>query len=417
MPHSTLPAVALGRVFRHYPGDLRLRLWDGSQLEFGRRPPTLTVDLRDPRAFRDLVLSRDPVTLAHDFFTGRIDLEGSIYDALRLKDHLARLSLTLRERAFVLAAALLSRAPGARRQGWAATPPGRSLEAPRAATSNSERSIAFHYDLSNDFYGLWLDPAMVYSCAVFAAPEQSLEDAQSGKLDLVCRKLRLAPGERLLDIGCGWGALAIHAARHYGARVHGVTLSREQQAFARARVAQLGLGDRVEVELRDYRDLEGANPYDKIASIGMFEHVGLKNLPRYFAAAHRLLAPGGLFLNHGITSREPGWEAGVSTRFINRYVFPDGELDSISNIQVAMEAAGFEVLGVESLRPHYALTLRHWVKRLESNRERAVREVGEGTYRVWRLYMAACALQFERGETGVYQVLLARAGEPRGLGC
>jgi cyclopropane-fatty-acyl-phospholipid synthase len=404
---ATPAAAALSRLFRQYPESLTLRLWDGSQLEFGERPAKLTIALRDPRALRDMVLARDPVRLAHDFFVGLIDIEGSIYQALRLKDYLGRVSLTAGERLRLLASALLA---GVARPRAMAGTPGHSLVAPRDAQANSRRSIAFHYDLSNAFYGLWLDPAMVYSCAYFAHEGQRLEDAQALKLDLVCRKLRLAPGERLLDIGCGWGALAIHAAQDYGARVHGLTLSREQHRFACARVAELGLGGRVTVELRDYRDLDAAARYDKIASVGMFEHVGLANLPGYFAAAHRLLAPGGLFLNHGITSREPGWEPTVSARFINRYVFPDGELDSISNVLRAMEAAEFEILDVECLRPHYALTLRHWVRRLEAHRDAAVREVGEATYRVWRLYMAACALQFEQGETGVYQVVLAPAG-------
>ncbi len=408
---NALPATVLSRIFRHYPGNLELRLWDGTRLNFGEGPAALTVALRDAKAFRDLVLFRDPLRLAHAFFTGRIDVEGSIYDAVSIKDHLSRISLTLREKLWVLACALLARDRRGRCAGETDTPKRHALEAPRSAHANSGRSIGFHYDLSNAFYRLWLDSGMVYSCAYFASEAQSLEEAQARKLDLVCRKLRLAPGESLLDIGCGWGALVIHAASRYGVRAHGITLSREQFEFARARIAELGLEDLATVELRDYRDLEGGARYDKIASIGMFEHVGLAKLPRYFAIAHGLLKPGGLFLNHGITSREPGWEKTLSTRFINRYVFPDGELDSVANIQRAMEAADFEILDVEALRPHYALTLRHWVRRLEAHREAAVREVGETIYRVWRLYMAACALQFEQGETGVYQILLERAGE------
>ena len=252
---------------------------------------------------------------------------------------------------------------------------------------------------------------MVYSCAVFGSPEETLEAAQARKLDLVCTKLRLAPGERFLDIGCGWGALVIRAARDYGVRAHGITLSRDQYEFARERIAALGLAGRASVALADYREIPGASDYDKIASVGMFEHVGLENLPDYFFIARRLLVPGGLFLNHGITSREGGWEQTESTRFINRYVFPDGELDSVSGIQNVMEQSGFEILHVEALRPHYATTLRHWVRRLEANREAAVREVGERVYRTWQLYMAACALQFEAGETGVYQVLLSKPAE------
>ena len=408
---TAFPATVLSRLFRHYPGNLELQLWDGTQLQFGEHPASVRVALRDARAFRDLVVFRDPLRLAHAFFIGRIDIEGSMYEALRIKDYVSRLSLSLRERLWILASALLAR----NSRGGAAQPvdiaSGHALEAPRSARANSRDSIGFHYDLSNAFYALWLDPRMVYSCAYFGSDNESLEDAQVRKLDVVCRKLRLRPGETMLDIGCGWGALVIHAAREYGVRAHGVTLSREQYELARARIAELGLSHLATVALRDYRELEGEARYDKIASIGMFEHVGLKNLPRYFATAHRLLKPGGLFLNHGITSREPGWQKTVSTSFINRYVFPDGELDSVANIQREMEASNFEILDVESLRPHYALTLRHWVRGLEAHSEEALREVGETVYRVWRVYMAACALQFEQGDTGVYQILLARAGE------
>ena len=408
---TSFPASVLSRILRHYPGNLELRLWDGTLLRFGQRPAAVTIALRDAGAFRDLVIFRDPLRLAHAFFTGHIDVEGNIYEALKLKDHVARISLSLGERLWILACGLLARDSKGRPAGTVDNPAGHALEAPRSAQANSRRSIGFHYDLSNSFYALWLDPRMVYSCAYFGANDEPLEDAQVRKLDVVCRKLRLERGETLLDIGCGWGALVIHAAREYGVRAHGVTLSKEQYEFARTRIDELGLSRLATVELRDYRELDGEAPYDKIASIGMFEHVGLKNLARYFATAHRLLKPGGLFLNHGITSREPGWENVISTRFINRYVFPDGELDSLANIQRAMEASDFEILDVESLRPHYALTLRHWVRRLEASREKALGEVGDAVYRVWRLYMAACALQFEQGETGVYQILLARAGE------
>jgi cyclopropane-fatty-acyl-phospholipid synthase len=209
-------------------------------------------------------------------------------------------------------------------------------------------------------------------------------------------------------VGCGWGALVIHAAKHYGVQAHGITLSRQQLDFARQRIAQAGLSDRVTVELRDYQELEGDAVYDKIASVGMFEHVGLKNLPVYFSNIHRLLKPSGLFLNHGITSDVEGWARTPFTEFINRYVFPDGQLDLVSNIQRGMEGANFEIADVESLRAHYALTLRRWVARLEQHHEEALQYVNESTYRVWRLYMAACAVEFESGEIGVYQVLASK---------
>jgi cyclopropane-fatty-acyl-phospholipid synthase len=237
-----------------------------------------------------------------------------------------------------------------------------------------------------------------------------IDEAQQAKLEHICRKLRLQPGERFLDIGCGWGALLIHAAQHHGARAHGITLSANQLQVARARIAAAGLEDRVTVELRDYRELPRETLYDKVASVGMFEHVGLKNLPVYFDTVRRVLAPGGLFLNHGITHRDSGWGRDLSTEFINRYVFPDAQLHAISNIQRFMEDADFEIADVEGLRPHYALTLRAWVERLERRHARALEYVSEATYRVWRLYMAACALEFESGNLGIYQILARKRG-------
>jgi len=257
---------------------------------------------------------------------------------------------------------------------------------------------------------------MVYSCAYFESPADTLEQAQCRKLDHICRKLRLAPRERFLDIGCGWGALVCWAARHYGVRAHGITLSQQQLDYARQRIAAEQLQDLVTVELRDYRDLRGEGVYDKIASIGMFEHVGLANLAVYTATVHRVLRAGGLFLNHGITHDEEGWQRTVETEFINRYVFPDAELDTVSNIQRGMECAGFEILDVEGLRLHYALTLREWVRRLEAAHDEAVHLAGEAAYRIWRLYMAGCALEFESGGTGIYQILASRRGAtPPGL--
>jgi len=271
----------------------------------------------------------------------------------------------------------------------------------------NRKAIAFHYDVSNEFYRLWLGEQMVYSCAYFNDPGESLDQAQRNKLDHICRKLRLKAGERLLDIGCGWGALICWAAQHYGARTHGITLSREQYEYTQNKIRGLGLEKQVTVELRDYRDLPKDGAFDKVSSIGMFEHVGLKNLPGYFRAVRQVLTPGGLFLNHGITNDEEGWHKTAGTEFIQRYVFPDGELDSVSNVQRAMERTGFEICDVESLRPHYALTLRYWVSQLEAQRNEALEHVSEATYRVWRLYMAGCAVQFETGTIGVYQILAA----------
>jgi cyclopropane-fatty-acyl-phospholipid synthase len=408
----------LTRLFRRYPGNLSLRLWDGTLLDVGAaassgRASPFTLVFRNPQVVWSMVLSRDPLALAEAYFRGDLDIEGDYFGALSLKDHLEVLQLPAGEqlRAVLTALRLRMRNAGAHVEtGWRAT--GRSVKH-HSKAENSE-AIHFHYDVSNEFYALWLDRAMVYSCAYFETSDADLDAAQQAKLDHICRKLSLKAGENFLDIGCGWGALVIHAARHYGVRAHGITLSSQQLKVAQERISQAGLDDRVSVELLDYRDLPGEAVYDKVASVGMFEHVGLKNLPVYFSTAHRVLKPKGLFLNHGITHESEGWDKCLSTEFINRYVFPDGQLDTISNIQRFMERAKFEIADVESLRQHYAMTLRHWVARLERQRGRALQYVNEATYRVWRLYMAACSLEFESGEIGIYQVLASKraAGNP-----
>ena len=407
-------SALLKRLFRSFDGSLALRLWNGTTLTLGKTGPAepsprFTLVCRNPRVIASMVLGRDRLCLAEAYFRGDIDIEGDLFAALSLKDRLHSIHMSFRDRLGAALTAFRLRAlndtrPGAGRHRSPAY--GRRLTAHTKAENRD--AIQFHYDVSNKFYALWLDQAMVYSCAYFEPPGNDLEQAQEAKLDLICRKLRLAPGDRFLDIGCGWGALVIHAARRYGVSAHGVTLSGQQLELARQRIAQAGLEDRVTVAMRDYRDLEGDSAYDKVASVGMFEHVGLKNLPVYFATVSRLLKPAGLFLNHGITHDVEGWPKTLSTEFINRYIFPDGQLDTIGNVQRAMERTGFEIHDVEGMRPHYALTLRHWVRRLEANREAALREIDEPTYRVWRLYMAACALQFEAGGTGVYQVLASK---------
>ena len=407
-------AALLQRLFHSFSGALSIRLWSGITLRIGNAPadgmePHFTLVCRNPGVVRSMIVGRDRLRLAEAYFRGDLDIEGDFFAALGLKDHLNNIRLCLRDRLItILGAARL----GSSDETSPAEPVLRTSLHVQAVVAHSKTenraSIEFHYDVSNEFYALWLDDAMVYSCAYFEHPEDTLEQAQWAKLDHICRKLRLAPGDRFLDIGCGWGALAIHAAQHYGVQAHGVTLSQRQLELARQRVAQAGLQDWVTLELRDYRDLPGESVYDKVASVGMFEHVGLKNLPTYFATVHRLLKPSGLFLNHGITHDVEGWEKTSSTEFINRYVFPDGQLDTVSNIQRGMERARFEIADVEALRPHYALTLRHWVARLERHHDEALRYVSESTYRVWRLYMAACALEFESGEIGVYQVLASK---------
>jgi len=414
-PFALDHAEAVGRIFRGllrgFRGSAAIRIRNGVTHSVGSGRPAFTLVLQDPSVLRKLVFKQDPILLADAYFRGLADFEGDLYAALRLKHHFQSLQLSFRERIALFRDAL--RLP-ARLASQGLTDVPRSGEGfARRHTKGSDRAaISFHYDVSNDFYRLWLDEQMVYSCAYFQTPDDTLGQAQRNKLDHICRKLRLQAGERFLDVGCGWGALVCWAARKYGVRAHGITLSQRQLDYARQRIAGLQLQGQVTVELRDYRDLQGEGVYDKVASVGMFEHVGLTNLPLYIGTVHRVLRPGGLFLNHGITHDEEGWNRTVDAEFINRYVFPDGELDTISNIQQGMERAGFEIHDVEALRPHYALTLRQWARRLEDAHEAAVREVGETAYRVWRLYMSACALEFEDGGTGIYQILASRRGSP-----
>ncbi|MES2552678.1 MAG: cyclopropane-fatty-acyl-phospholipid synthase family protein [Pseudomonadota bacterium] len=383
-------------------------LWNGQYMVFGQQPPDFTLNIKSPKVLCDLVLFRDPVRMAEAYFDGHVDVSGDFNAAVKLRYYIEGLDFTLAEKAAMLWDALSLSTLNRQAHAQPVVPAYVAPSHGAPTHENGRESIAFHYDVSNEFYKLWLDSNMVYSCAYFADPAQRLEDAQAAKLDHICRKLRLKPGDTLLDIGCGWGALACWAARYYGVQAHGITLSQKQFEYANERVEREGLRHQVRIELMDYRDLSADARYDKVASIGMFEHVGLKNLPVYFDTVKRVLKPGGVFLNHGITTGEPGWNESVATRLINRNVFPDGELDTVSNIQRHMENAGLEIFDVEGLRPHYALTLREWVRRLESNAAQAVGYVGERTYRVWRLYMTGCALQFEDGSTGIYQILAVR---------
>ena len=259
-------------------------------------------------------------------------------------------------------------------------------------------AIRFHYDVSNDFYRLWLDPWMAYSCAYFYHPEESLEKAQVQKFDHICRKLGLKPGDRLLDIGCGWGGLLIYAATHYGVEGEGITLSERQAELAQKRIYDAGLQDRVFVRIQDYRETQEAESYDAIVSVGMVEHVGRKKLPGYFQQAAHLLKPGGLFINHGI-GLGPVPLPDQSGSFIRQYVFPDTDLLPIGQMLDAAEQTHLEIRDVESLREHYALTLRHWIRRLEEHRESALQHVDETVYRIWRLYMAGCAHGFQIGHS------------------
>jgi cyclopropane-fatty-acyl-phospholipid synthase len=382
---------------------VEVRLWNGDVATYGSGPVSVRVNVNNAAWVRGAVMKGGALAVAEAYIRGDIDFECDIFDVLKLRTHLEALTLPLAKKLRLVLDVVIAGLAGS--MGNAT---GKTVFKRAHSRQSDKDAIAFHYDVSNAFFGVWLDSQMLYSCAYFENGGDSLELAQRQKLDHVCRKLRLKKGERLLDIGCGWGAMVCWAAKHYGVRAHGITLSEEQLKFAQARIKAEGLEEVVTVELRDYRDLQGTAVYDKVSSIGMFEHVGLRNLATYNATVNRLLKADGLFLNHGITHDTDGWETGLGTAFLHKFVFPDGELDRVSGIQAGMEHAGFEILDVESLRPHYAKTLRCWVRRLESQRAYAVSLVGESQYRVWLMYMAGSALAFEGGGTGIHQILAGK---------
>ncbi|MDH7486830.1 MAG: cyclopropane-fatty-acyl-phospholipid synthase family protein [Anaerolineae bacterium] len=383
-----------------------VRLWDGTQWP-DDAPRPATIALKHPGALRAMFLPANEVNLAEAYLYDDFDIEGDIEAIFDLAEALAEEAEMGWGKKLRLARELLRLPAGQGRQ------PGRRgparLRGQRHSVARDRQAIAYHYDVSNDFYALWLDRRMVYSCAYFQRPDDDLDTAQERKLDYICRKLRLKPGQRLLDVGCGWGGLVIHAAHHYGVEATGITLSQPQAELANERIAAAGLADRCRVLVRDYRQVDEPGGYDALVSVGMFEHVGEALLPTYFAQAWRLLKPGGVFLNHGIARRATD-RPRRGPSFSDTYVFPDGELVPISTSLRLAEATGFEVRDVESLREHYALTLRHWVRRLEAHHKQALRFVDEPTYRVWRLFMSGSAHGFTTGRLNVYQALLVKPG-------
>jgi cyclopropane-fatty-acyl-phospholipid synthase len=386
---------------------IAVRAYDGSRLGPADAPATLLV--RSPDVFRRLVTAPGELGLGRAYVSGELDVEGDLYAALAaLRARIPDLgAFGARQWAKVLRLAGSSLACTGLRP-LPVPPEEARLGGIRHSRERDAAAIAHHYDVSNAFYRMMLGPSMTYSCAVWDRPDVTLEEAQAEKYELVCRKLGLEPGMRLLDVGCGWGGMVLHAAANHGVRAVGVTLSRRQAEWADKAVADAGLADRVEIRHQDYRDVRDG-PFDAISSIGMFEHVGLSQLRVYFGGLRRLLRPGGRLLNHGI-SRPPnaGRTRFRRNGFIDRYVFPDGELHEIGSVVSTIQRSGIEVRQLESLREHYALTLRAWVRNLESSWDDAVAEVGSGRARVWRLYMAASALNFEAGRTQVHQVLAVR---------
>jgi cyclopropane-fatty-acyl-phospholipid synthase len=391
--------------------EVAFRLWDGT-LWPDTAPRPATIVLRHPGSLRAMLLPGHELGLAEAYLYNDFDIEGDIESVFGLAETVAHETAGWRKK--IRSARDLVRLPGETREHEARRGPAR-LSGQRHSLERDRQAVTFHYDVSNDFYALWLDSRMVYSCAYFEREDENLDAAQARKLDYICRKLRLRPGLRLLDIGCGWGGLVMHAARSYGVDATGITLSQPQVDLAGQRIQEAGLADRCRVLVQDYRQVDASAPYDVLVSVGMFEHVGEALLPAYFAQAMRLLAPGGIFLNHGIARRATD-KPYHGPNFNDTYVFPDGELEPINLTLRAAEDTGFEVRDVESLREHYALTLRHWVRRLEANHERALQFVDEPTYRVWRLFMSGSAYGFTHGRLNVYQALLVKPEGDGGSG-
>ena len=395
--------------------DAWARLWDGTRLPLGKAPTSnFEISISDPGVIGALVRSPRLDTIIRQYIEKGIDFSGgTLIDfgrGLQKEGKAPKLKTRDVARAVRNLVPFLLTKKNAARDAFGFS--GDVEGAHRKAADNKDY-IQFHYDLSNDFYALFLDPEMVYSCAYYTDWSNGIEQAQRDKLEMICRKLRLKPGDRMLDVGAGWGGLLCHAATHYGVIAHGITLSQEQLAFAREKAKRLGLADRVTFELTDYSNLSGT--YDKIASIGMYEHIGLKNIPAYMNKVRSLLSEDGLFLNHAISHRAPKnakkWLTRPEKKAIAKYIFPGGELDDIGHTVNAMERAGFEVHDVEAWRMHYARTCQLWCERLTARKDEAIGYVGEEKYRIWIAYLAGVSLGFSRGSLRLYQTLASKSAK------
>jgi cyclopropane-fatty-acyl-phospholipid synthase len=390
-----------------------IRLWDGSTVPADWPAEGLKVAIADEGVVAALMRAPKITTLVNLWAARRIDiLNGSLFDleALRGKAKTRDLKKAIPKLQALWTAASFLRTP--RGGPWPLEAIDKDKASDGSAAAN-KKNIAHHYDVSNAFYEMWLDKEMVYTCSYFHDWSDDLDKTQIQKLDMVCRKLRLKPGETFLDMGCGWGALSCYAAENYGVKAYGVTLSEQQVAYANEKIKRLGLSDRVTIELKDYAAVEGAARFDKVAAIGMLEHVGIENFPTYFKTVDRLIKPGGLFLHHAIT--RPGKSKAARTgkrradfAALTRYIFPGGELDYIGRTVTNLELHGFEVHDVEAWREHYQRTCRMWHDRLLARYDDACKEVGEATTRIWLAYLAACSITFQRNNAGLYQTLASK---------
>lgn len=393
-------------LLRHYPHNISVRLWNG-ELAFGDARAKCCIVVCEPSVLSDLLLKRDLMHLTEHYLNRRFSVEGRLEDVFQLGEWIAQQNYTLQEKWFVTKNALrMTTFKNALMTGSTPSRP------PTKFTATS--LIHRQQSVGNAFYKVWLDPEMVYSSAYFDDETQSLATAQLNKLDYICKKLRLAPGQHVLDIGCGWGALACWAARHYGVTVDGITSNRQQYQYALAKVHNEGLAKRVNIRLLDHRDLPPQSAYDRVVSVGMFEHSDNSQSVHCFNIVSRLLKPGGLFLIHGINSFE-GWQRTQIRDFVHQYINPDGELLRLSNVCSSLENSGFEIHDVESMHHHFTLTLKHWLSRLKAHREHAMIVTSESTYRLWELYLSGCIYFFSKGEIGVNQILACRRKESHKL--
>jgi len=365
---------------------LRVELWNGEHVDLSSEPPRVTIRVPRPASLRYL-LAPSLYNLGRAYVEGALEISGRAADMIRIGGELAA------------------------HQGK----PGRRANPLRLLSPHTRRkdaeAIRYHYDVSNEFYAAWLDPDMVYSCAYFETGEEDLATAQAGKIDHILRKIDLRPGQSLLDIGCGWGALAIRAARQFGARCVGITLSDNQARLARERVARAGLADHVEIRVQDYRDVDGQ--FDRITSVGMFEHVGVQHLAAYFGKINALLAPGGVAMNHGITSSDVAGRASPygGGEFIGQYVFPHGELAHLSTVIKTMQQGGLEVRDVENLRRHYARTCAAWTENFDNHAGEIAQLTDARRFRIWHVYLAGCAYAFAHDWISLYQIVCGKAGQ------
>ncbi|MFP4331771.1 MAG: class I SAM-dependent methyltransferase [Campylobacterales bacterium] len=392
---KSVASEIIQEVFKNYEGKAAIAL--KGEVVVGEQNSACIMDILHEGVIRDMALKSSLIELAKAHMKGYVEIKGDIHTLFEFTDYLIIHDIPLTTKMKLLPKVMLLEKLEIKAEG-------------SGVSKNSKESISYHYDVSNQFYKLFLDENMVYSCGYFKKEDNSLDLAQKDKLDHICKKLHLKKDETLLDIGCGWGSMLIWAAQYYGIKGHGITLSENQLEVAKERAKEHGLEDRVTFELRDYRDLDDSIKYDKIVSIGMFEHIGIKNYPIYFGKVKELLKNQGIFLNHGITTTSE-WGVSEASRFINKYIFPDGELAKISQVLSSMEDLDWEIEDVESLRRHYALTLKAWVDNLEKNREKAVESTNFESYALWRIYMAGSAHYFRTGDIGIYQIVASKRGE------